>query len=279
MYRAVVLLAVVMALSGCGSQGVVDPQGPVAFAERLILLNSTSIMLCVVLPVIALTFLFAWRYRASSRHAVYDPEWGYSGKIELVVWSIPALTVILLSGVGWIGSHQLDPAQPLEARSPPLHIEVVALDWKWLFIYPDEHVAALNELVVPVGTPIDFELTSGTVMTAFFVPQLGTQIYTMPGMSSRLNLLASAPGHYAGFASHYSGDGFSDMRFVVHALPAAEYAAWLEKARSSNDPLDEAGYDALARTAASAAAQTFSSVPQGLYEHAVRIALQPGPGG
>jgi len=262
-------------LGGCGSQGILDPQGPVAAAERLILMNSTAIMLCVVLPVIALTGIFAVRYRSSNRRATYEPRWGYSGKIELVVWSIPALTVILLSGVSWIGSHELDPARPLEADTPPLRIEVVALDWKWLFIYPDERVAAVNEIAVPVGTPIDFEITSATVMTAFFVPQLGTQIYAMPGMSSRLNLLASAPGHYPGFAAHFSGDGFSDMRFVVHALPPAEYAAWLAQTRESGETLDEAHYDALARVAAKAPVETFRTVSPGLFLHALRSSMQP----
>jgi cytochrome o ubiquinol oxidase subunit 2 len=278
--RAPCLLLASALLGGCGSQGILDPQGPVAVAERLILMNSTAIMLCVVLPVIVLTGIFAVRYRSSNRRATYEPQWGYSGKIELVVWSIPALTVILLSGVSWIGSHDLDPARPLEANTPALRVEVVALDWKWLFIYPEERVAAVNEITVPVGTPIGFEITSGTVMTAFFVPQLGTQIYAMPGMSSHLNLLASAPGHYPGFAAHFSGDGFSDMRFVVHALPPAEYAAWLAQTRESGEPLDEAHYDALARVAAKAPVETFRTVSPGLFLHALRSAMQtPAPGG
>ena len=258
-------------LSGCASEGVVDPQGPVASAERLILMNSTAIMLCVVLPVIVLTFAFAWRYRSGNHRAAYTPDWGYSGKIELVVWSIPAMVVILLSGVSWIGSHRLDPAAPLPASSPPLTIEVVALDWKWLFIYPDQHVAALNEVTVPVGTPLSFLITSGTVMTAFFVPQLGSQIYAMPGMASRLNLLASAPGHYAGFAAHFSGDGFSDMRFTVHALPEPQYLAWLRETAEGGEVLDATRYDALARARATAPAQTFRAVPAGLFAHAVGL--------
>jgi cytochrome o ubiquinol oxidase subunit 2 len=268
-------------LGGCAGQGVIDPQGPVADAERMILMNSTAIMLCVVLPVIVLTLIFALRYRASKARA-YEPEWGYSGKIELVVWSIPALTVILLSGVGWIGSHDLEPSRPLPGHSPALHIEVVALDWKWLFLYPEQHVAALNEITVPVGTPLALDITSGTVMTAFFVPQLGSQIYAMPGMTTHLNLLASAPGHYPGFAAHFSGNGFSDMRFVVHAVPAAQYAAWLQQVRSSGDELDSQRYDALARAATNVPVQTFRTVSNGLFEHALRYSLQPptsAPGG
>src|SRR5260370_155111 len=173
----------------CRAAGVLDPQGPVSSAERLILLNATAIMLVVVLPVIVLTLAFAWWYRISNAHAVYRPDWSYSGHIELVVWSIPAMVVILLGAVTWTGSHELDPARKLESDVKPIRIEVVSLDWKWRFIYPDQQVAAVNQLVVPAGAPIEFILTSATVMNAFFVPQLGSQIYTMPGMTTRLNLL------------------------------------------------------------------------------------------
>src|SRR5580692_5509846 len=204
-----VLVAACLA-DACRGEGVLDPQGPVASAERLILLNATAIMLVVVVPVIVLTLAFAWWYRSSNARAVRRPEWSYSGQIELVVWAIPAMVVILLAGVAWIGSHQLDPARGLESREQPIRIEVVSLDWKWLFIYPDQHVATLNQLIVPAGAPLEFTLTSATVMNAFFVPQLGSQIYTMPGMTTHLNLLAAQPGDYPGFSSHFSGDGFSD---------------------------------------------------------------------
>jgi cytochrome o ubiquinol oxidase subunit 2 len=226
--------------------GVTHPAGPVAAAERLILINATAIMLVVVVPVILLTLAFAWRYRASNTDAAYRPDWSYSGQIELVVWSIPAMVVILLSGVGWIGSHELDPARPLHSAVAPLRIEVVSLDWKWLFIYPDQRVASVNELTVPVGTPLEFTLTSGTVMNAFFIPQLGSQIYTMPGMAEHLNLLADRAGEYVGFSSHFSGDGFADMRFVVHVVPAADFPAWLARVRAAGEPLGPGAYAALA---------------------------------
>jgi cytochrome o ubiquinol oxidase subunit 2 len=271
--EALALIAVGTALTGCGGQGIVDPKGPVASAERLILINSTAIMLCVVLPVIVLTLFFAWRYRSSNTRAVYRPDWGYSGKIELVVWAVPAMVVMLLAGVGWVGSHQLDPARPLESPAPPVRIEGVALDWKWLFLYPDLHVGAVNEVVVPVGVPVEFTLTSATVMNAFFVPQLGSQIYTMPGMTSHLNLLAAEEGHYQGFSSHFSGNGFSDMRFVVHALPAAGFADWLAKTRASGESLDADGYAALADHAGSAPARTYGNVSVDLFAHIVRSSV------
>ncbi len=251
--------------------GVLDPQGPVSSAERLILLNATAIMLVVVLPVIVLTLAFAWWYRASNPHAAYRPDWSYSGHIELVVWSIPAMVVILLAAVAWTGSHELDPARKLESDAKPIRIEVVSLDWKWLFIYPDQQVATVNQLVVPAGAPIEFLLTSATVMNAFFVPQLGSQIYTMPGMTTRLNLLADYPG----LASHFSGDGFSDMRFIVHAVPGSEFPGWLARLRGAGTALDADTYSQLARAGSNAQTQTYGSVDAKLFEHIVQQTLPP----
>src|SRR5580700_9023738 len=243
-------------LASCQRAGVLDPQGPVSAAEKMILLNATGIMLVVVAPVIVLTLASAWWYRASNKRAAFRPELVYSGSIELVVWSIPAMVVMLLAGVAWIGAHDLDPAAKLHSDAKPVRVEVVSLDWKWLFIYPDLRVASVNQLIVPVGAPIEFALTSATVMNAFFVPQLGTQIYTMPGMSTHLNLLAGHPGDYPGLSSHFSGDGFSDMRFAVHAVPAPEFERWLAHARSGTSSLSTSAYTELARPSKDVAPQT-----------------------
>jgi cytochrome o ubiquinol oxidase subunit 2 len=252
----------------------------VSGAERLILINATAIMLVVVLPVIVLTLAFAWWYRAGNRRATYAPDWSYSGHIELVVWSIPAMVVILLSAVAWIGSHQLDPARALSADSPPLRIEVVSMDWKWLFIYPEQQVASVNQLVVPAGTPVEFVLTSATVMDAFFVPQLGGQIYTMPGMATRLNLLADRPGDYPGLSSNFSGDGFSDMRFVLHAVTATEFQQWLARTRGAVPALDAAAYARLAADGRDNSRLTYGGVDPNLFEHIVQqtmpVATAPG---
>jgi cytochrome o ubiquinol oxidase subunit 2 len=255
--------------------GVLDPHGPVSLAERLILLNATTIMLVVVVPVIVLTLAFAWWFRASNARAVRRLEWSYSGQIELVVWAIPAMVVILLAGVAWIGSHELDPARRLESREKAIRIEVVSLDWKWLFIYPDLEVATLNQLIVPAGAPLEFTLTSATVMNAFFVPQLGSQIYTMPGMTTHLNLLAAQAGDYPGFSSHFSGDGFSDMRFMVHALPAQDFAGWIARTRAQGMPLDASSYAKLAAARDSTAVQSYGGVDAGLFERIVHLAA-PG---
>jgi cytochrome o ubiquinol oxidase subunit II len=246
------------ALGGC-SQGVLDPQGPIAAAERLLLINSTSIMLVVVIPVIVATLAFAWWYRSSNTHATRSLDESYEGRVEFVVWSIPALTVILLGGVIWIGSHQLDPRAPIPTNSDPLRVDVVSLDWKWLFIYPDHGVATVNQLVIPAETPVEFRLTSATVMNSFFVPQLGSQIYTMGGMTTHLNLLADKPGEYPGFSANYSGDGFSEMRFIVKSVPPADFNAWLEQARATGSALDDAGYAALAKPSTAVPPTTYHS--------------------
>jgi cytochrome o ubiquinol oxidase subunit 2 len=253
-------------ISSCRQAGVLDPQGPVGAAERLILLNATAIMLVVVLPVIVLTLAFAWWYRASNARAAYQPDWSYSGHIELVTWSIPAMVVILLAAVGWIGSHELDPARKLQSDARPIRIEVVSLDWKWLFIYPDQRVAAVNQLVIPTGVPVEFLLTSATVMNSFFVPQLGTQIYTMPGMTTRLNLMATRPGDYPGLSANFSGDGFSDMRFLVHAVPPAEFASWVVETREAGPALSADSYSQLARPEANAEARIYGNVDPNLFE-------------
>jgi cytochrome o ubiquinol oxidase subunit 2 len=257
-------------VASCRPAGVLDPQGPVASAERLILFNATGIMLVVVIPVIALTLVFAWWYRASNKRAVYWPDWSYSGDIELVVWSIPAMVVILLAGVAWTGSHLLDPARELKSDVKPIRIEVVSLDWKWLFIYPDLEIATVNQLVVPTGVPVEFLLTSATVMNSFFVPQLGSQIYTMPGMTTRLNLLAERPGDYPGLSANFSGDGFSDMRFLVHVVPASEFSSWRAHAASEGPVLNAEAYSQLARTAVNTQMQTYRSVEPTLFERIVQ---------
>src|ERR1700749_2490408 len=211
--RLAPLFVILLPLGGCsGGGGILDPQGPIAAQELLLLINSTAIMLVVVVPVILATLAFAWWYRSSNTHANRGTDESFEGRMEFVLWSIPALIVILLGGVIWIGSHQLDPRAPIPGDAKPLRVDVVGLDWKWLFIYPDQGIAAVNQLVVPVGTPIDFRLTSATVMNSFFVPQLGSQIYTMGGMTTHLNLLAAVAGDYPGFSANLSGDGFSETR-------------------------------------------------------------------
>src|SRR5271154_2726346 len=250
---------VCLSLVGCLG-GVLDPKGPVGDNEKLILIDATAIMLAVVIPVILCTLAFAWWFRAKNPHAERRPDWEYSGRIEFITWSIPALIVLFLSGIAWIGSHELDPPKPLRASSAAMEIQVVSLDWKWLFIYPQEHVATVNRLVIPVDVPVHFSLTSASVMNSFFVPQLGSQIYTMAGMTTQLNLLASEIAPFQGLAAQFSGDGFSDMRFDVRAVPAEEYRAWLASAHDSGTHLDAAAYADLVRPSQANPAVTYGGV-------------------
>jgi cytochrome o ubiquinol oxidase subunit II len=265
-------------VASCSQAGILDPKGPIAAAQLLLLLNSTAIMLVVVVPVILATLGFAWWYRASNASASRASDEGYEGRTEFVVWSIPALIVILLGGVIWIGSHQLDPRQPIAAKGDPLRVEVVALDWKWLFIYPDQGIAAVNQLVVPVATPVEFRLTSATVMNSFFVPQLGSQIYTMGGMTTHLNLMAAEPGEYPGFSANFSGDGFAWMRFIATAVPVGDFDAWVKGVQAKGSALDAAAYAQLAKPSEAVPPTTYGSVAPNFFDRIVEeTAAGPNP--
>jgi cytochrome o ubiquinol oxidase subunit II len=265
------------ALAGCHA-AVLEARGPVGHADTTILIDSVVIMLAIVVPTILATLGFAFWYRAGNTRARHLPEWSHSGRIELVVWAIPALVIILLGGVSWIGSHELDPARPLKGDGPALDIQVVSLDWKWLFIYPKEGVASVNELVVPCGVPLHFSLTSASVMNSFFVPELGSMIYTMNGMVTELNLMADAPGTLQGRSAHYSGDGFSDMHFQVRALAAPQFRAWVAAAHLSAAELDLRTYRALELPAANAAPVVFGRVAPGLFRDIATQVIAPAPG-
>src|SRR3984893_4098957 len=230
-WLAVVLIGAAT-LGGC-TEGGLDPKGPIALAERQILLNALGIMLAIVIPVILAILAVAFWFRASNWRASYLPDFEYSGRLELLVWSIPAMTVLLVGGVAWVGAHDLDPRKPISSTVKPVTVQVVSLDWKWLFIYPEQGTAPVNHLTVPVGTPISFELTSSGVMNSFFLPQLGSRIYPMSGMATHLQLQADHPGTYPGLSANFSGEGFADMRFAVDPVPVAQFAQWVTGARNS----------------------------------------------
>jgi cytochrome o ubiquinol oxidase subunit 2 len=261
--------------AGC-NRGILDPVGPIAAQEKQLLINSTAIMLAIIIPTIIATIAFAWWFRRGNTKAKYLPEWEYSGAVELVVWSIPALTVMLLGGIAWIGSHDLEPSKPLQSSVQPVRVDVVSLDWKWLFIYPDQGVATVNQLVVPAGVPVSFRLTSGTVWNVFFVPQVGTMIYTMPRMTTRLNLQADRQGVYDGLSAHFSGDGFSGMRFRTHVLPPQQFAAWAQGARGKGRALDGRTYAELEKPSSYVKPTTYGAVAPNLFE-AIVMNRAPGP--
>src|SRR6195256_4131583 len=257
---------------------ILDPQGPIGAAEKTILIDSVGIMLAIVLPTIVAIFAFAFWFRASNAKASYLPDWEYSGRIELVVWSVPALTVILLGGVAWLGAHHLDPPKPIEGSSEPLTIQAVSLDWKWLFIYPDHKIATINTLTVPAGVPLQFQLTSASVMNAFFIPQFGSMIYTMNGMVTRLNLRADNPGTFQGLSAQFSGDGFADMLFDVHVVPPEQFPGWAQNAANAQQSLDRQSYQELAKPSINAPQATYRLGDPDLFRAIATQEIPPAPG-
>jgi cytochrome o ubiquinol oxidase subunit 2 len=263
---------------------VLSPIGPVGAAERTILLDALAIMLAIVVPTIVATLAFAWWYRAGNTRARYLPNFQYSGQLELLVWSVPALVVLFLGGIAWISSHDLDPAQPLtwaapaEKRVQPLEVEVVSLDWKWLFIYPEQHIASINRLVVPTAVPLHLRVTSATVMNVFFVPRLGSEIYSMSGMATRINLQADQPGTYPGLSANFSGDGFSDMHFTLESVDSEQFNTWVAGAARVGEVLDDTAYRSLLRQTSNIQPYTYREVAAGLFNRIVSLQLPSGEG-
>ena len=273
--RALLVAAAMGTLAGCGG-GQLSPAGPVSEAERTLLFDSLVIMLAIVVPVIIATIVFAWWYRSSNRRARRAPDFVYSGRVELVTWSIPTLVIVFLGGIAWISSHDLDPARPLRSKSRPLTVQVVSLDWKWLFIYPEQRVASVNRLVVPAGVPLHLVLTSATVWNAFWVPQLGSMIYCMHGMVTHLNLEASRPGVYYGESAMISGNGFASMHFNTDAVSARAFSSWIDSSRAAGPVLDARSYLGLLEPTASVTPYGYRSVQPGFFR---RIVLQVPPAG
>jgi cytochrome o ubiquinol oxidase subunit 2 len=245
-----VFAALSLLLTGCDTV-VMNPSGDIAAQQAQLIVTSTVLMLLIIVPVIVLTLLFAWRYRQSNTEAPYSPDWDHSTRLELVIWGAPLLIIIALGAITWISTHKLDPWRPLERidhsrpvdpKVAPLVVQVVALDWKWLFVYPEQGVATVNELAAPVDRPIQFQITSSTVMNAFYVPALAGMIYAMPGMETKLHAVINRAGVYDGFSANYSGDGFSHMRFKFHGLSDAGFERWVEANRASADVLDRGAY-------------------------------------
>jgi cytochrome o ubiquinol oxidase subunit 2 len=257
---------------------LLDPQGPVAAANSTILIDSIAIMLAIVVPTIIAIFVFAYYFRASNTRAFYLPTFAHSGRLELVVWSIPALTIILLGGVAWIGSHALDPRVPVPGTGSPVRIQVVSLDWKWLFIYPDQRIATVNALTVPVGAPLQFELTSASVMNVFFIPQLGSMIYTMNGMVTHLNLRADQEGTLQGLSAHFSGDGFPEMMFDVHVISPLDFPNWVEATAKSGNVLNADSYKKLAQQSIERSRPTYRLDDPRLFNDIATLKIPPGPG-
>lgn len=252
--------------AGCTGVVVFDPKGPVGDAERFVITAAILLMMIVVVPVFVMGFWFAWRYRASNRNAAYAPKWDSSPVIDVVIWLVPLAIVTILASLTWKETFRLDPYKPIISARQPINVQAVSLDWKWLFIYPDHDIAVVNHLVFPAGVPLSFRITSETVMTSLFIPQLGSQMYGMTGMETRLNLLAREPGVYMGQNQQFSGRWFSNMSFEAEAAGAEEFTAWVQKVRSSPVTLDMARYEELIKPGAARQVTYFSSVEPGLFK-------------
>jgi cytochrome o ubiquinol oxidase subunit 2 len=265
-------------LSGC-NMTLLNPKGQVGLDERNLIITATLLMLLVVIPVIVMTFLFAWKYRASNTSATYTPKWSHSTKIEIAVWAVPVLIIIALGYVTYKSTHALDPYKPLESDVKPITIEVVALDWKWLFIYPEQGIATVNKIVFPAHTPVNFKITSDAVMNSFFIPALGGQIYAMAGMQTRLHLIANENAEMDGISANYSGAGFTGMKFKAIATSQEDFDAWVSEVKKAPKQLEQAEYAALAKQSQNNPVELYSSVTPNLFQTIVDKyeGMKPGP--
>ncbi len=273
------------ALAGCSKAVVLNPAGDVAAQQGNLVVTATLLMLIVIVPVIIATLVFAWKYRQGNKDAAYEPDWHHSTTLELVIWTVPLMIIIALGAITWIATHKLDPYRPLDriddaralpADVRPLEVQVVAMDWKWLFLYPEQGIATVNELAAPVDRPIHFKLTATSTMNAFYVPDLAGMIYAMPGMQTELNAIINQPGEFKGLASHYSGPGFSGMTFKFHGLPEGDFEQWVQKARQEGRTLDQGSYLQLAKPSERDPVQRFASVQDGLYDRVLNRCVEDG---
>jgi cytochrome o ubiquinol oxidase subunit 2 len=282
--KLLALLPLAALMSGCNFV-VLSPSGDIAVQQRNLVVISTVLMLLIIVPVMALTVFFAWRYRSSNTTARYEPEWHHSTKLELVIWSAPLLIIICLGALTWMGTHLLDPFRPLQriaAGKPidpnvkPLTVDVVALDWKWLFIYPEQGIATVNQVAAPVDRPIDFHITASSVMNSFFIPALAGQIYAMPGMDTQLHAVINKAGTYKGFSANYSGAGFSGMRFAFLGLSDQAFDGWVGRVKAAGGALQKTDYLQLERPSLNDPVRHYASVDPDLYRAILNMCVEPG---
>jgi len=273
------LFAGTVLLSGCDS-ALLDPKGQIGLEQRSLILTAFGLMLIVVIPAILMAVGFAWKYRASNKDAKYSPNWSHSNKVEAVVWTVPILIIIFLAVLTWKTTHALEPSKPLAHDEKPITIEVVSMDWKWFFIYPKQCIATVNEIAFPANTPVEFKVTSNSVMNSFFIPRLGSQIYAMAGMQTRLHLIANEEGSYQGISANYSGHGFSGMKFMAEARSQEGFEQWLAQVKASPSSLQFADYQKLVEPSQNNPVAYYSTVEAKLYDRIVNQFMGHGlPGG
>lgn len=273
--RHFLFLGLMLLLSGC-KLAILNPKGMIAASEERVLVAAVLLMLIVVIPAIILSFVFAWRYRKGNTKAKYMPNWSYSAKIEAVCWIVPCIIISVLATMTWISTHKLDPYRPLDIKKKPIIIQAIALNWKWLFIYPEQHIATINFVQIPAHVPIRFYVTSDAPMNSFEIPQLAGQIYAMTGMRTKLNLIADEKGTYAGLSTNFSGDGFSGMRFVVKAYSKARFDEWVSMVQRSPKQLTMSQYNKLVKPSEHNKVQYFSSPMKNLFNKVILKYMGPG---
>ncbi|EYR80135.1 MULTISPECIES: ubiquinol oxidase subunit II [unclassified Shinella] len=282
--RVSILPLMLVLLTGC-NMVVMSPSGDIAAQQRDLIVVSTILMLIIIVPVLAMTLYFAWHYRQSNTAAKYDPEWHHSTGLEVAIWSAPLAIIIALGAITWVSTHKLDPYRPLErldAARPvteemkPITVEVVALDWKWLFFYPEYGIATVNEMAAPVDVPINFKLTASSVMNSFYVPALAGMIYTMPGMETKLHAVINKAGEYEGLSSNYSGDGFSHMRFKFHGVDQAGFEAWVARVKQNGTALNRDAYLKLEKPSVKEPVRYYATVDNGLYQAVLNMCVRDG---
>lgn len=278
------LLLPVLLLTGC-NMVVMSPSGDIAAQQRDLIVVSTILMLIIIVPVLFLTLFFAWRYRQSNTAATYDPEWHHSTRLEVIIWAAPLAIIIALGAITWISTHKLDPYRPLDridAERPipadikPLTVQVVALDWKWLFFYPEYGIATVNEMAAPVDRPITFQITASSVMNSFYIPALAGMIYAMPGMETKLHAVINKEGDYEGISSNYSGDGFSHMRFRFHGLQQGGFDEWIARVQQNGTMLNRDAFLKLEKPSIREPVRLFAGVEDGLYDAVLNMCVRPG---
>ena len=262
--RWLLVLSALSLLVSC-NMAVFEPKGLVASEQKDLILISLGLMLIVVVPVLVLTLVFAFKYRASNTKAKYTPDWDHNNLLEAVWWGIPIVIIGILGVITWRSSHDLDPYKPLESSVKPIEVQVVALEWKWLFIYPEQGIASLNFMQVPAHVPVNFKITAQAPMNSFWIPQLAGQIYAMEGMQTLLHVIADEPGDYFGMSANFSGEGFNGMKFIARASSPEAFSHWVDSVKATGDTLTRARYDALVKPSSDDAPRVFAASQPGLF--------------
>lgn len=277
--RSILLFASLFLLAGCQAHfAILNPKGVIAATERKVFIDSVCLMLLVVIPVIILSFVIPWRYRANNAKAKYSPNWAHSNLLELIWWGIPCVIIAILGVMAWNYTHSLDPYRPIAADSDTVMIEAIALDWKWLFIYPRDHIASVNEVTIPVNKPVRFYIASDAPMNSLEIPQLAGQVYAMTGMQTKLNLMATHTGVYRGLSTNFSGNGFSGMHFTVHVVSQEDYGTWVNQVQHSPNKLTMDAYNQLVVPSSNNPVEYFSDTAKGLFKNSIIKWMGPMPG-